>query len=553
MVKATTLLHACFRRKRPQPACDALSPSSASDRPLSLLDLTLLGIGGTLGSGLFLLTGHAARSISGPAVTISFLIAGVACLFSALSYAEMSSRNPNSGGAYAFAYASLGELCAFLVGMCLTLEYGVSAAAIARSCASYLGDLVPLPAWTVGRDSFLCALGAALVAAVSALLSLGMKQAKWVINAATVVYAGVVVVIVAVGWQKIDKDNWSPFAPFGVNGVIAGASAVFFAYIGFDEVASVAEEAQDAPRTVPLAILLSLGVVSLMYVLASLTLTGLSKYDMIDAAAPFSAALRGVGLTAVSKLVGVGTMLGMMNTTLVSMAAQPRVFMSMGRDGLLPRALGRSTRVTTLGCGAVVSVLALVVPTQSLADVVSGGTLLAFLATNVGLLLTRARLHTGARRAVAWVYMFVGASVVAGVMHRIGGEDPVWSWIGLAGVMVVGFVLIREEFEGGVGVEGEGPTFLCPAVPLVPLGGAFTTTFLVVQLGGKALMALIGWLVMAVAGYVSYGMRNALVGREYTRLGAAPASPTGSYNSFDELAVEAKSVGSETEEEEREM
>lgn len=544
---ASSLLQAAMRRKSSPPPSDALATEGTNDRPLNLSDLTLLGVGGTLGSGLFLLTGRAARVIAGPAVTVSFTLAAIACLFSALSYAEMASRNPNSGGAYAFAYAALGELPAFLVGMCLTLEYGVSSAAIARSWASYLGDALGfLPGWLTGTRTVFSLLAFLLVLSVSIMLAQGMKEAKWVINTATLLYAAVVATILVFGVQKVDKDNWDPFIPFGLHGVIAGSSAVFFAYVGFDEVATVAEEAQDSARNVPLAILLSLVIVTVMYIGASLVLTGLVNYEAIDIDAPFSAALRTVGLPLVAKLVGFGTALGMMNTATVALAAQPRLFVSMGRDGLLPRAFAFSTGVTTMGCGVIVALLALFIETHALADVVSGGTLLAFLATNIALLLTRSRIHSRASRTPVLVYLFVGASALAGIITRLVGNNNMPLWLGFVisvpVITTTSAMVLTSDFDGGSQYERDVPSFMCPLVPLLPMLGSFTTCFLLFQLSNKALSALCVWLALSAISYFCYGAKNAIIASSY--LNITVASPTQSYSSFNDMAMEARSISS---------
>lgn len=550
---ATALLTAALRRKRLDPS--NLQLPGTTERPLNLFDLILLGIGGTLGSGLFLLTGRAARYVAGPALTVSFLIAGIACFFSALSYAEMSSRLPNSGGAYSFTYAALGELPAFLVGMCLTLEYGVSAAAVARSWASYLGDALPfLPSWFIASGTRISFLAFTLVFVASVLLSFGMRDAKWVINSATLIYGLVVLIIIVFGARKVQTDNWDPFLPFGWQGVVAGSSAVFFAYIGFDEVAAVAEEANDSSRTVPLAILISMLVVSALYIVASLVLTGLVSYDELDASAPFSAAFRTAGLPIIARLVGFGTALGMMNTTTVALAAQPRIFMSMGRDGLLPRSFALSTRSTTLSCGTVVALLAIVVETQSLADVVSGGTLLAFLATNMSLLLTRCRIHERSRATPMLIYAFMGGSALTGLVGRLTASKLIPRWLGwlcaVPACLIPGTMLLTRQFDGGASYERSAPSFLCPWVPLMPMFGAFTTCFLLFQLSNKALSALCTWLAVSAAVYFSYGARNAIIAGDYLNMNEG--SPHGSYNSFDNLAIEAHSISSETPSEEKE-
>lgn len=546
---ASALLAAALRRKQTTPNTYSFSTTANIEKTLNLFDLTLLGVGGTLGSGLFLLTGRAARYVAGPGITLSFITAAFACLFSALSYAEMASRYPNSGGAYAFSYVALGELPAFLVGMCLTLEYGVSSAAVARSWASYLGDALGfLPPWATGSGSQVCVLGFLLVVFVSLLLSGGLKEAKWVINLATLTYALVVLIIIVFGSRKIDTANWDPFLPFGVHGVIAGSSAVFFAYIGFDEVATVAEEAHDSATTIPIAILLSMFIVTAMYIAASLILTGIVNYSVIDIDAPFSAALRNVGLPVIARLVGFGTALGMMNTTTVSLAAQPRLFISMGRDGLLPRALAFSTRATTLVCGTGVALLAIIVETQALADVVSGGTLLAFLATNIGIMLTRCRIHTRSRRVPILIYSFVSGSATTGILTRLSSEKLLPAWVALAvsipACLVPGVMLLASDFQGGDMNERFAPSFLCPLVPLMPMLGAFTTCFLLFQLSKKALSALFIWLALSTLCYFCYGARNAIIANEFFNLNND--STNNSYNSFEDIAMEANSISSES-------
>lgn len=538
------LLAAAMRRKQTTPNTYTVSGSSVPSRILSLFDLILLGVGGTLGSGLFLLSGRTARNVAGPAVSVSFLIAAVACLFSALSYAEMSSRLPNSGGAYAFSYSALGELPAFLVGMCLTLEYGISSAAITRSLGTYLGDAIPIfPSWFTGNNSQISVLGALLILVIAALLTMGMHHAKWVINAGTLLYASVVILIIALGSNKIDKENWDPFFPYGFQGAVTGASVVFFSYIGFDEVATMSEEAHNASTNVPLAITISLLIVTVAYIFASLVLTGTVNYKDLDLDAPFSAAMRAVGLPVIAKMVGIGTALGMMNTALVGFTAQPRIFVSMGRDGLLPRAFAFSTRTTTMGCGLVIMMLALVVDTQSLADVVSGGTLLAFLSTNLSVLLTRYRIHARSRRGPFLIYLFAAASALAALCARLFIMRAIPIWLALivsvpTTIAVVG-MLYALEFEGGPACERMPPTFLCPFVPAVPLAGAFTTVFLLIQLSIKALTVLVLWLCVSTTTYFFYSARNALIANEYH---AVDGSSTHSFNSFEDLAMEAHSV-----------
>lgn len=515
-----------------------------SEKPLGLPDLVAIGIGGTLGSGLFLLAGSAAREVAGPAVTLSFVLAAVSSLFSGMSYAEMSSRDPDCGGAYAFAYAALGELPAFLVGSCLTLEYGVASAAIARSWASYLGEAINvLPGWTVGRDTQISFFAFLLVVGITLILSQGMREAKWLINISTALYGCVVAIIIVLGARSVDAKNWTPFAPFGVTGILAGASHVFFSFIGFDEVATVAEEARNASQAVPLAMMLSLAIVAVVYFAATLVLTGMVNYTQLDPDAPFSAAFRSVDMNIVAQLVGLGTATGMMNTTLVSLAAQPRIFFSMGRDGLLPRWIASTMRSTTLKCGTVVAAFALLLPTELLADVVSGGTLLAFLATNTALLCIRIRIHS--QDGTLWTYVLALSCLSSGVMYRmfIAHYLPFYfvMLFSLPSVMMPCVMLGRKNMIAGSAVEPQAPLFLCPFVPAVPILGTLTTTFLLTQLPAISLGALFVWILVSFVLYAMYGAVNSTAEFQSLVANGDNASDSRSMSSTTPRSVEENS------------
>lgn len=496
------------RQKKPHRDADVVM-----ERTLGLVDLLLLGVGGTLGSGLFLLAGRAARDVAGPAVSLSFIVAAIACIFSGLSYAEMASRFPMSGGAYSFAYSALGEFPAFLVGMCLTLEYGVSSAAVARAWAAYVGQVVLwLPAWAVGRGADWCVLGFALMVAISALIGAGMKETKWVINGATSLYAIVVAIIIFVGIPRVDPSNWVPFVPYGSKSVLTGASVVFFSYVGFDEVATVAEEAKNPSITAPLAILGSLIIVTVLYVASTLVLTGMVKYSNIDFEAPFPAAFRAAGYSSLASVIGIGVAIGMANTALVGILAQTRLFLALSQDGLIPRSLGANVRRSTAVCGIIVSLLALVVPTQSLTDVVSGGTLIAFLCTNISLILTRYKLIPGGpRRVSSHVYVFVVGCLLCGCAVRIHSWSPLniaCYALSFGLILISAWFIISENMDTGSETEHIRPAFQCPMVPLVPLLGSLTTSILFTQLSHKALMALALWLVLSSLMYCMYGRFN---------------------------------------------
>lgn len=514
MLSAQGLASAATRLKKLPPASRSpIAPADDAAKPLGVADLVGIGVGGTLGSGLFLLAGRAAREVAGPAVSASFALAALACLFSGLSYAEMASRAPDCGGAYAFAYAALGELPAFLVGSCLTLEYGVASAAIARSWASYLGGAFTfLPDWFVGAGGGVAVGAAFLVLGMTALLAGGMREAKWVINFTTIMYAAVVVVIIAVGLMDVDVGNFAPFAPFGMAGVLTGASHVFFSFIGFDEVATMSDEARNAGTAVPLAMILSLAIVAVIYVSASLVLVGMVNYTAIDVEAPFSAAFNTVNRPNIAFLVGIGTAIGMMNTCMVSLAAQPRIFVSMGRDGLLPKFVASTMRVTTIRCGIVVALFACFVSTEALAALVSGGTLLAFLATNLALICNRSQLHS--LESSRWPLTLAVGSTASGIMYRLAIQGTVPMSVAalfvLPAVLFPTLNLLREDMRGGSAFEADPPAFLCPLVPALPIAGVLTTTVLLTQLPTPPLLALAIWLLVSFAIYIFYGMHNSV-------------------------------------------
>lgn len=498
----------CIRLKEPNREMDI-----ELERHLGLLDLVLLGVGGTLGSGLFLLAGRAARDVAGPAVSLSFVLAAIACVFSGFSYAEMASRMPACGGAYSFVYSTIGEFVAFLVGMCLTLEYGVSSAAVARAWAAYVGEaLLWLPSWVTGRGSGFCVLGFALMVTISSLIAIGIRETKWVINTATALYAVVVGIVIIVGAPRVDLNNWSPFIPFGLKSVVTGASAVFFSYIGFDEISCVAEEAKNPSKNVPTAILSALAIVALLYVGATLTLTGMVFYKNIDFEAPFPAAFRSVGLPLLARITSIGVAIGMCNTALVGILSQTRLFLALSQDGLIPRSLGENARRSTVACGFMVSLLALRVPTQALTDVVSGGTLLAFLGANLSLILTRYRaLPNGPRYSSSILYVFVAGCFIFGFAVRLHTSTLLKTLMYALScpMLVISFLIMNSE-KLDIGTHGElsSPSFRCPWVPIIPLLGALTTSMLFTQLSHKALIALAAWLFMSAAIYCTHGRYN---------------------------------------------
>jgi APA family basic amino acid/polyamine antiporter len=402
-------------------------------RVLGPTQLVLLGVGAVIGTGIFVLTGQAAAANAGPAIVISMVLAGLTSVLAALCYSEFAASVPVAGSAYTYAYATLGEFVAWVIGWDLILEYALGAATVA---VGWSGNLVTLLA-QLGL-SFPASLSAApgtlvpvaggepvtavfnlpaviITALVTALLMFGIRESASVNAVIVVIKVAVVLVVIGAGAMFIDPANWHPFIPentgtfgeYGWSGVLRGAGVIFFAYIGFDAVSTSAQEARNPQRDLPLGILGSLAVCTVLYVLVSGVMVGLVPYrQMLNEPAPLvvavqSAAGRAAGtpwestMAAVQILVTVGALAGLSSVMVVMMLAQPRIFLAMSKDGLLPRWAGRvhprfhTPHISTLVTGAAVAIAAGLTPIATLGNLVSIGTLLAFVIVSIGIVVMR--------------------------------------------------------------------------------------------------------------------------------------------------------------------
>ncbi len=392
-------------------------------RSLGVVSLTAFGVGCTVGAGIFSLTGDIAAHHAGPAVSLSFVLASITCFFAGLCYAEFAAMVPLSGSAYSYAYVTLGELAAWIIGWCLVLEWGLAASVVAVSWSGYvqsaLHDLgLSLPAvlaqapWAATPDEHLRLTGAwfdlpaaLVVLACTALPLAGMRASAAVNDVIVVAKIVALTILVIVGAHFVHPQNWHPFIPpntgtsgaFGVSGVLSGAGTLFFAYVGFDGVATLAEEARDPQRTLPLSLFASLVICTVLYVAVSIVVTGLADYRSLGVSDPLYFALSGAqrALGPVRILVAVVAILGLVPVVLASVVGQARIFYSMARDGLLPPAFARlrgrsETPVAgTVITGGLAAVLAGLVPLSTLGDLVSIGTLLAFAIVCVGVVVLR--------------------------------------------------------------------------------------------------------------------------------------------------------------------
>ena len=467
-----------------QPHVDAGEPFEGSlegeatfRRVLTARHLVMLGIGAIIGAGIFVMTGQAAANHAGPAIMISFVLAGVACAFAGLCYAEFAAMLPVSGSAYSYAYATLGEFIAWFIGWNLVLEYIFAGATVAvgwsgyfagllDSAGAWLGVPLSLPAALASApvnvvDGRLVLTGALvnlpavlIIAAVSALCYRGVTQSAAVNSVVVAVKVVVILLFLAFGLQFVDTQNWQPFVPepqgpghFGWDGVVRGASIVFFAYIGFDAVSTAAQEAKNPQRDMPIGILGSLVVCTVLYMAVAAVLTGMLPYTQLGTAKPVATALEAYpSLLWLKTLVELGAIAGLTSVILVMLMAQPRIFYTMSRDGLIPRLFSRVHRrfhtphVGTVIVGAIAAILGGLLPIGVLGDLVSMGTLLAFATVCAGVLVlrrTRPDVPRPFRVPAVWLVGPAGVLSCLWLFWRVFLDN--WHW--MTGWIVIGVVI----------------------------------------------------------------------------------------------------------------
>lgn len=413
------MLSQLLAKKHPQAeAYEAGQP--ALRRTLGPWGLTALGIGAVIGGGIFVITGQAAADHAGPAIIISFILAAICSGFTALCYAEFATLIPVSGSAYSYAYATLGELAAWFIGWNLVLEYGVSASAVAVSWTGYFLSLLDHfgihlpPALTNAPldyvDGHLVVTGAlfnlpavAITMALTWVCYVGIRESAGANMAMVILKVSLILVVIVVGARYVDPANWHPFIPeqqgpdkYGWSGILRGAAMVFFAYIGFEATSTAAQECKNPQRDMPFGTLASLAICTVLYIAMAAVLTGLLPYTQLGTDEPVVTAVRAhPQLAWLRWLVEVGALIGLSSVVLVMIIAQPRIFMIMGRDGLLPAVFTRihpkhrTPHINTVITGIGIALLAAVFPLNVLGDLVSMGTLVAFCAVCGGVLLLR--------------------------------------------------------------------------------------------------------------------------------------------------------------------
>jgi basic amino acid/polyamine antiporter, APA family len=401
-----------FRKKPINQLLAEAAGDAGLKRALNARNLITLGIGAIIGTGIFVLTGTAAANHAGPAIILSFILSGLGCVFAGLCYSEFSSMIPISGSAYTYSYATLGEFIAWIIGWDLILEYLFASSTVAVGWSGYFvsffkdfGIVIPEKlcqapfnhivgqGWVL-TGSIINLPAIAIVVFISSLLVIGIKESVTFNNVIVFIKLLVVLLFIGFGIAYINVDNWKPFIPhntgvfgvFGISGIFTGSAVIFFAYIGFDAVSTAAQEAKNPKRDMPIGILGSLLVCTILYVAVSAVLTGIVNYKELNVAAPIALAIdrTGAALMWLRPLIKIGALAGLSSVVLVMLMGQPRIFFSMAKDGLLPKSFAKvhpkfkTPYITTILTGAVAAVIAGLFPIGLLGELVSIGTLLAF-------------------------------------------------------------------------------------------------------------------------------------------------------------------------------
>ncbi|GAB4861968.1 Cationic amino acid transporter 9, chloroplastic [Ancistrocladus abbreviatus] len=501
-------------------------------RRLGLSDLILLGIGASIGAGIFVVTGTVARD-AGPAVTISFLLAGASCILNALCYAELASRFPAVvGGAYLYAYTAFNELTAFLVFSQLMLDYHIGAASIARSLASYVINLLELfphikghiPNWIGhGGAQFLGvfsinALAPILLLFLTLVLSRGVGESSAVNSFMTVTKVVIVIIVIIAGAFKVDVTNWSPFAPNGFQAILTGATVVFFAYVGFDAVANSAEESRKPQRDLPISIMGSLFVCIALYVGVCLVITGMVPYQLLGEDAPLAAAFTSKGMKFVSILISVGAVAGLTTTLLVGLYVQSRLYLGLGRDGLLPQLFAkvhpkRHTPIhSQVWVGLVAAVLAGLLNVHVLSHILSVGTLTGYSVVAACVVSLRFEDKSANQASGSWstrweegvvcLVVIACCGFSAGGIYRFGAPYLFLILPILIAIASCAALYVRHVYAAP-------PGFSCPGVPILPSLCIFFNLFLFAQLHIEAWMRFVIVSLIAMGIYAFYGQFHA--------------------------------------------
>ncbi|SMF66376.1 amino acid/polyamine/organocation transporter, APC superfamily (TC 2.A.3) [Paenibacillus uliginis N3/975] len=457
-------------RKKPIPILHGGEVRSSLKKQLGALDLIVLGVGSIVGTGIFVLTGVTAATHAGPGLILSFLLAGIICAFCALCYAEFASTVPVSGSAYTYSYSTFGEGFAWILGWDLVLEYGFASALVSSSWSGYVQSVlagfgIHLPtaissAFNPAEGTYVDVPAIFIALVVAWVISRGAKESTRLNTFMVYLKVGVILLFIGVGVFYVEPDNWTPFMPFGFGGVMTGAAIAFLAYIGFDVIATAAEEVKQPQKNLPIGILGSLAIVSVLYVAVTAVLTGLVPYDLLNVKDPVAFALLYIQQDWMSYFISLGAIAGLTTVLMGVMFGQSRLLYSLGRDGLLPKKMSsvhpksKSPQFSTWVTGIGVALFSGLVPLGNLADLASIGTLFAFISVSLGIIVLR-KTHPDLKR-----------------------------------------------------------TFRVPFVPWLPLIAIISCVYLLTTLQRITWIGFIVWLVIGIIIYAAYGYRNSRLGKD---------------------------------------
>lgn len=468
-----------FRKKSMDYMLKQARGKKSLQKALGPFDLTMLGVGAVIGTGIFVLTGIVAAQAAGPAIILSFIFSGIACALTALCYAEFASMIPASGSAYTYSYATFGELFAWVLGWDLILEYGLACSVVASGWSAYFQDLVRgfgihLPqalsgAYNPAKGSYIDLMAVVVVFFLSAVLLTGVKESSKINNVMVCIKIGVILLFLAVGIFYVKPENWTPFMPYGFSGIIKGAATAFLAYIGFDAVSSAAEEVRNPQRDMPIGIISSLAICIVLYVAVSAVLTGMIPYAKLNVGDPVAFALRVVHQNWVAGFVSLGAILGITTVLFVMMYGQTRLFFAISRDGLLPKSISKLTEKTKTPARSIIltwlmaTVFSAVVPLNQLAELTNIGTLFAFIVVSISVI----------------------------VLRKTRPDIP--------------------------------RSFKTPFVPVIPVLAVAACGYLMVHLSKVTWIGFLIWFIIGLAIYFGYGYRHSELG--HWKDGRTPADP----------------------------
>lgn len=441
------------------------------NKSMNAFDLIALGVGAVVGTGIFILPGTVAALHAGPAIVFSFIFAAIVCAFSALCYSELSSSIPVAGSAYTYSYVLFGEMIAWMVGWSLLLEYGLAVAAVATGWSAYFQSLIEgfgihLPKALSGSFSpadgtFINLPAIFIIVLLAAVLSMGIKESNRLNKAMVFIKIGIILLFLAVGVFYVKPENWQPFAPFGFKGILTGAALVIFAYLGFDSVSSAAEEVKNPQKNMPIGIIGTLVICTILYVAVSLVLTGIVPYTELNVGNPVAYAMEMVNQDWVFGVISLGAVISMMTVIFVMMYGGTRLVYSFARDGMLPKILSeihprrkiplKNTWIYAL----FVSLFAGFIPIDKLAELVNIGTLIAFAAVSIG-------------------------------------------------------VIVARKMK----IEGLKEGFKVPLFPIVPILSFILCIFMITQLSKFTMLTCLIWMIAGLVVYFVYGRKHSALNKE---------------------------------------